>query len=154
MDETGHTTEDPARVLENLRRNAGGGILALGGEGEEFGGHKGYGLAMLVELITAGLSAGRYSGDTYKGTGGICHLFGAIRLDLFGDPKEIAKSLTTILMKVKNSKKAEGAGEIFLHNEKEHRARRANLRQGVPVDKATYDMLASIAKRYAIKVEL
>jgi LDH2 family malate/lactate/ureidoglycolate dehydrogenase len=154
VDETGRATEDPARVLENLKRGAGGGILALGGEGEEFGGHKGYGLAMLVELITAGLSVGRYSGDTYKGAGGICHLFGAIRLDLFGDPKEISKSLTAILMKVKDSERAEGAGEIFLHNEKEHRARKANLRKGTPVDKATYDMLASIAKRYAITVEL
>jgi len=155
VDAQGHTTTDPGEVLENLKGKKGGGILPLGGEGEEFGGHKGYGLAMIVELLTAGLSLGEPSWETYRGGhGGICHLFAGIRVDLFGDPERITERFTSLLMKVKTGNKACGAKEIYLHNEKEYRARAVNIKMGVPVDRATYNMLVDISRRYGLGVRL
>lgn len=45
LDETGHDSTDPNRVLKNIIAKAGGGILPLGGSGELTSGYKGYGFA-------------------------------------------------------------------------------------------------------------
>src|SRR3989442_7613840 len=56
VDTTGKGTSDPHTVLDALSRRLGGGILPLGGEGEEHSGHKGYGLALMVDVLCGGLS--------------------------------------------------------------------------------------------------
>src|SRR2546426_6814742 len=56
VDETGRSSTDPARVLNALAKRLGGGLLPLGGEGEELGGHKGYGLALMVDVLFGVLS--------------------------------------------------------------------------------------------------
>src|SRR5256712_14069864 len=56
VDETGRSSTDPARVLDALAKRLGGGLLPLGGEGEELGGHKGYGLALMVDALCGVLS--------------------------------------------------------------------------------------------------
>ena len=49
----GKACTDPAAVLECFSKLTPGGILPLGGLGEILGGHKGYGISLLVELFTA-----------------------------------------------------------------------------------------------------
>src|SRR5256712_9190689 len=59
VDETGRSSTDPARVLNALAKRLGGGLLPLGGEGEDLGGHKGYGLALMVDVLSGVLSRTR-----------------------------------------------------------------------------------------------
>jgi len=56
VDETGRSSTDPKRVLTALANRLGGGLLPLGGEGEDLGGHKGYGLALMVDVLSGVLS--------------------------------------------------------------------------------------------------
>src|SRR6266567_3648527 len=56
VDETGRSSTDPTRVLKALATRLGGGLLPLGGEGEDLGGHKGYGLALMVDVLCGVLS--------------------------------------------------------------------------------------------------
>ena len=56
-DEKGIPTTDPGRVLKNMLARAGGGLLPLGGAGEEMGGHKGYGMMLMVEILTGNTEA-------------------------------------------------------------------------------------------------
>ncbi|MDR2394623.1 MAG: Ldh family oxidoreductase [Treponema sp.] len=123
-----------------------GGHLYLGGEGEESGGHKGFGLGLLVELLCSGLSLGVASYDTFqKGKGsGITHFFGAIRLDLFGDAQALKAHIRGILDHIKNGAKAEGQGRIYLHGEKEAESRARALTNGITLDEATCTMLESL----------
>ena len=58
VDERGLPCTDAARVLGNIINKAGGGILPLGGAGEDTSGHKGYGFGMICEIMTAVLSGG------------------------------------------------------------------------------------------------
>src|SRR5205814_8922019 len=51
VDETGRSSTDPKRGLNALANRRGGGLLPLGGDGEDLGGHKGYGLALLVAVL-------------------------------------------------------------------------------------------------------
>jgi len=52
IDESGESNTDPAKVMSNARKRSEGitsGLLPLGGAGETYGGHKGYGLALMVD---------------------------------------------------------------------------------------------------------
>jgi len=135
VDEQGAGTTD-TKAFQKLfwSKSPDGGHLFLGGEGEENGGHKGYGLGLLVDLLCAGLSMGRWSLRTFSGEGsGIAHFFGAIRMDLFGDAKELKRHMASILDEVRNSHLAEGQDRIYIHGEKEFERVDRSLREGVPV---------------------
>src|SRR5437764_6196107 len=56
VDETGRSSTDPKRVLNALANRLGGGLLPLGGEGADLRGHKGYGLAWMVDVLSGVLS--------------------------------------------------------------------------------------------------
>ena len=128
-----------------------GGHLFLGGEGEELGGHKGYGLGLLVDLLCAGLSLGRWSLHTFEGKGsGIAHFFGAIRLDLFGDAAQIKRHVASILDEVRNSNKAEGQDRIYIHGEKEAEARARAMKAGIDLDEKTCLLLEKYGKQFGI----
>ena len=125
-----------------------GGHLFLGGEGEESGGHKGFGLGLLVELLCSGLSMGMASYDTFtKGNGaGITHFFGAVRMDLFGETAGLKNHVKDILQHIKSGQKAQSQSRIYIHGEKESEARALALKNGITLDDATYKMLQALSK--------
>jgi LDH2 family malate/lactate/ureidoglycolate dehydrogenase len=147
VDDTGAVMHD-ATAFEKLfwANPQFGGHLYLGGEGEESGGHKGFGLGLLVELLCSGLSQGAASYDTFqKGRGsGITHFFGAIRMDLFGGVPALKTHINGILEHVKNSAKAEAQDRIYIHGEKEAEARALALKDGIRLDEATCKLLESL----------
>ncbi|MDR1965067.1 MAG: Ldh family oxidoreductase [Synergistaceae bacterium] len=154
VDENGVGTSDATEFERMfLADDTYGGHLFLGGEGDENGGHKGFGLGLLVELLCSGLSLGMSTIETFrKGHGsGITHFFGAMRLDLFGDPKALKRRIGEILDAIRKSEKAEGQDRIYIHGEKESEARAAAMKQGVFIDSATHDFLESLAGEFGLQ---
>ncbi|MGJ4851879.1 Ldh family oxidoreductase [Bacillota bacterium Meth-B3] len=148
VDENGHDSTDSARILENIISKAGGGILPLGGSGEKWGGHKGYGFGMICELFTAILAGGVTSERVYKtpSGSGICQSFIALDYGLFGDKAAIRKAFSEHLENVRASSKAEGQNRIYTHGEKEYESRRVRREKGIPVNDKTLEELRSIAR--------
>jgi len=148
LDENGHDSSDPERVLGNIINKTGGGILPLGGSGEMTSGYKGYGFAMLCEIATAILSGGTTSNYIYKtpGRSNIAHCFIAIDHGMFGDKKAIEASLSKYLQEVRDSNKAEGQDRIFIHGEKEAEAKRRVLVEGVSLNEKTYAEMQMIGE--------
>ena len=148
LDETGNPSTDASRVLANIIGKTGGGILPLGGAGEETSGYKGYGFAMLCEICTAILSGGATSNYIYKtpGKAEICHFFMAVDYGIFGDKGEIEGNLSRFLRELRESDKAEGCDRIYTHGEKEFIARQQILSDGVPVNPKTYEEMQMIAR--------
>lgn len=148
LDENGHDSDDPERVLGNIINKTGGGILPLGGSGELTSGYKGYGFAMLCEIATAILSGGTTSNYIYKtpGRANIAHSFIALDYGMFGDKKEIEAHLSKYLQEVRDSNKAEGQDRIFIHGEKEAEARKRVLREGVSLNEKTYAEMQMIGE--------
>jgi LDH2 family malate/lactate/ureidoglycolate dehydrogenase len=153
VDVNGKDTTDAVSVAEANRFDTSplGGQLFLGGATETLGGHKGYGLGLLVELLTAGLSLGTASFDTYQGHCGICHYFQAARLDLFGDPERLQAHIAGILDRIKNSQKAEGQERIYIHGEKEFERREKSMKEGVWLDSATWQRLDEYADLFGLE---
>ncbi|PIE54327.1 MAG: lactate dehydrogenase [Dethiosulfovibrio peptidovorans] len=154
VDEHGQETSD-ARASEKLFRDSPdrGGHLFLGGEGETLGGHKGYGLGLMVELLCSGLSLGRWSPETFEepGTGsGITHYFAVTKLDVFGNSDAIRQRVTSILNGIRTSDRVDGQDRIYIHGEKEREARRKSLLQGIKLDDVTTELLQSYAQEFDI----
>lgn len=154
VDETGRVTDDASHIEELFKSESSlGGHLFLGGEGEELGGHKGYGLGLMVELLCSALSLGRWSPETFQEPGsgsGITHYFAATRLDVFGDESAIKGSVSSILELVRRSEKADGHDRIFVHGEKEREARERAVREGIELDLATEDMLRRYSDEFGL----
>ena len=121
LDELGHPCTDASRVLSNIIHKTGGGILPLGGAGEETSGYKGYGFGMLCEICTGILSGGLTSNHVNRTPGrvNICHFVMAIDYGMFGDKKDLEAALSKYLQELRESPKAEGAERIYTHGEKE-----------------------------------
>ncbi|MBO7304870.1 MAG: Ldh family oxidoreductase [Clostridia bacterium] len=148
LDENGHDSNEPDRVLSNIINKTGGGILPLGGSGDLTSGYKGYGFAMLCEISTAILSGGTTSNYIYKtpGRSNIAQCFIALDYGMFGDKAAIEASLSKYLEEVRNSAKADGQERIFIHGEKEAEARERVLAEGVYLNDKTYAEMQMIAE--------
>lgn len=152
-DEKGIATDDPARVLQNIIRRAGGGLLPLGGASEETSGHKGYGLALAVEIFSAVLSGGLYADKVYPKTtdgrplpSGIGHFFGAMRVDAFRSLDEFKRDMDDLIGRLKSASKAEGAERIYVHGEKEFEETERLLRKGIPLNAKVAEELRGLAR--------
>ncbi|MDR1086554.1 MAG: Ldh family oxidoreductase [Deltaproteobacteria bacterium] len=153
VDETGQEAYDATSFEKTFYQTFLGGHLYIGGAGEESGGHKGFGLGLLIELLCSGLSLGASSLATYPagGPGGITHFFSAMRMDLFGNPERLKAHIGSILETIRRSEKAAGRDRIYIHGEKEAEARQKALAEGVFLDKTTQEYLAGLAGKFGLK---
>jgi L-2-hydroxycarboxylate dehydrogenase (NAD+) len=160
-DEEGIATDDPGRVLRNFMARAGGGLLPLGGEGELFGGHKGYGLALMIELLSGVLSGAAYMDLVYpKDESGrplpanIGHVFGAIRVDAFRPLAEFKANMDDAIRRLRDSSKARGQERVWVHGEKEFNLAAQNRADGIPLHDKVVNDLQAIAQEIDIPFDL
>ena len=109
-------------------------------------GHKGYGLALLVEILTGVLGGGDF-GRTVRGwiTGqppvNQSHAFIAINVDAFEPIAEFKRRMDELIRQIRSAAKAKGANRIYLPGEKEWEYRGRALVEGIPLP---HDVLASL----------
>lgn len=135
----GRTRTDPAQTLKDLV--AGTAALApLGGLGEDGGGHKGYGYATAVEILSAALQDGNYLKgllgyeDGKKVPYRLGHFFLAIDIEHFV-PLPMFKAIAgSICRQLRTSEKAPDQDRIWTAGEKEHDAWLERKDRGVPVN--------------------
>ena len=144
VDTRGKGTTDAKVVLEGLVKRSGG-ILPLGGEGEEHSGHKGYGLALAVELLCAALSGASFSLQTYgQERADIGHFFGAIDIASFRPLADVKRDARAILDQLRNSPKADGHDRIYAHGEKGFAAERGRRADGIPLGPKVVENLKKV----------
>jgi len=160
-DERGYSTDDPAKVLANIRSRAGGGLLPLGGEGEEFGGHKGYGLDILVDILSGVLSGSGNTNLLYPKTPEgkplpslVGHFFGAMRVDFFRPLEDFKKDMDDLIRRLRKSNKAEGQNRIFIHGEKEFELEEKYRKEGIPLYFKVYEDLKTIGDEVGVPFQL
>ncbi len=131
LDETGSVTTDPF---------AARWLLPLGGHAET-GGHKGYGLALMVDILCGPLAGSLWG--THLATlqradvrSGIGHAFLVWRIDAFRDPDEFAADLRAMLAELRACPPAPGSGPgcVLIPGDPEAAATAANRDAGIPLD--------------------
>jgi len=130
----GATAVKPGPLLDDMQYRRGGGIVPLGGEGEEFGGHKGFGLAVMVDIMT-GVLSGSQSGaeifDSETSSARVSHCFGAMKTDLFQDPADFKRHMDRMLHALRTAERAEGTDRVYYAGLKEFEAEELAARDGI-----------------------
>jgi L-2-hydroxycarboxylate dehydrogenase (NAD+) len=157
VDEKGVPTTDTARVLDNMTKAAGGGVLPLGGAGEELSGHKGYGMSTMVDLFSGVLSGSDFGPwvkttkkDGSKGFINVGHFFGAIKIENFVPLRKFKATMDEMITGLKGSNKAAGEKRIFIHGEKEFEKYNMHKKQGVPLQEKVVAALKGLSQELDI----
>jgi L-2-hydroxycarboxylate dehydrogenase (NAD+) len=157
-DEKGNVTDDAARVERNLKDVLGGGLLPLGGAGETYGGHKGYGLTVMIDVFCAILSGSNYGSHVVSKKAGqvvsprVGHMFMVIDPNYFAGINEFKKNMDNYIDELKNSEKAEGESRIYVHGEKEFEMQEKREQNGCPLDEKTVERLLALSKEYSFPI--
>jgi L-2-hydroxycarboxylate dehydrogenase (NAD+) len=136
-----------------------GALLPLGGLGVGNGGHKGYGLGLLVDIMCGVLSGGAFgnelpSPESDHQPGKVSHFFGAIKISGFRDPTAFKSDMDTELRAFKDSQKAPGCERIYVAGEIEHEKTIAHRHSGVPVHFRVWSGLERLAARIGLPFDL
>lgn len=147
LDADGKNCCNAHEIIENIIHKTGGGIAPLGGASELLGGHKGFGLGIMVELFSGILSSGATSNyvSCTPEHSKISSFFAAMDYGLFGEKTAIRQHFSSFLQELRDSPKAEGEARIYIHGEKEFESRENKLRDGIPVNQKTKQEMREIA---------
>lgn len=146
IDENGQESTDPQRFLQIRASKSYGGINPVGGAGEESGGHKGFGMSLLVELMCSILGQGRTSNyiRVDPAVDQICHCFFAMDYGMFGDKDAIVAGLEKYLGEVRAAALADGAERIYVHGDKAFAHLEEAKTRGVKVQQKTFEEIVGV----------
>ena len=153
VDKTGRAARDPHSLLVDMGQRVGGGILPLGGMGEKFSGHKGYGLAVMVDILCAVLCGApflRDVADTGTSSARVSHFFGAVQIDRFREPRAFRHDMDAMLRSLRECPPAEGEERVYFAGLKEFEHEALCERLGVPLLKQVYQDLCAIGDRWGV----
>jgi LDH2 family malate/lactate/ureidoglycolate dehydrogenase len=152
----GEMTTDPNDMIN------GGALLPLGSE-RELGGHKGYALSAMVDILTSVLSGANWgpfappfalrqeipSRSVGKGIG---HFFGAMEIDGFMDVTEFKKRIDEWIDVFRNTKPVQGKS-VLIPGDPEHQEEAIRRKEGIPLLPAVVSDLLDISKQTGIPFE-
>jgi LDH2 family malate/lactate/ureidoglycolate dehydrogenase len=149
LDKDGRPSVNGAEVINNIIHKLGGGIAPLGGTSTLRGGHKGYGLGVIVELFTAVLCGGLTSNyvNITPGLAGMGHFFMAVDYGIFGSKTAIKANMSRYMQELRESKKAEGQEQIFTHGEKAARLMASRINGKIPLSVKTLAEMQNLAAK-------
>ena len=149
IDENGKMLTDPKVALEGLTKGKAA-LTPMGGTNGD--GHKGYGYATVVEILSAALQQGNYLKMLTGMENGkkvpfrIGHFFIAINISSFTKPRLFKKTTGDILRALRASKKIPGQKRIYTAGEREYLTWLERKNAGIPVKKALQEELLTIQK--------
>ena len=147
IDKNGNLTADPNDVLY------GGAELPLGGLGEILGGHKGYGLSLVVDILSGVLTNATWSKwvkNTDEKNSNLGHLFIVINVEAFLPLDEFKRKMRDMIMDIKRSKTVEGK-KIWYPGEKGALTMETRLKIGIPIYYKVLDEINRMAEEVGVE---
>ncbi|MGB9723200.1 MAG: Ldh family oxidoreductase [Chloroflexia bacterium] len=152
IDAEGHPLTDSRRLLSALEQGEAA-LLPLGGAGEETAGYKGYGLAAMVEILSAALCGGAFLKDLLgKAPDGsprpymLGHFFLALDIAHF-IPLEDSRRITGGIMRaLQQARREAGQERIYVAGEKEYEAEQRLRAEGIPLDEELHRELQRLGE--------
>ena len=142
IDSEGNPTTDPARALV-------GAVLP-------FAGHKGSGIAIMVDILCGILNQGVTSKHVRedKTTGpNVGHTMIAIDISFFEDPEAFDARIKAFAAELKNAKKAPGVAQIYLPGELEAERADYNLEHGIRMGRGAFLELCEACSEYGVPID-
>lgn len=158
IDCQGAVTTDPEDVV------AGGALLPLGSD-REHGGHKGYCLAMMVDVLSCMLSGANWGPfappfalrqeiPTRSVGKGIGHFFGAIQIDAFIEADAFKSQVDDYIRVLRSTRPAPGTNGPLIPGDPEREMEESRRKTGVPLIAPVIQDLVDMSTRTGIPLAM
>lgn len=147
IDKNGNITLNPQDVLN------GGALLP-------FAGHKGYGIAVAIELLTGMLAGSALDHEIphpyveLSKPGLNTFFMSAIRISDFVDPEQFKRNIDDWIKYIRSARKQTGKERIWLPGEKEFSIKNQRIIEGIPLDDEIINDLKSLADSVGVIFDL
>jgi LDH2 family malate/lactate/ureidoglycolate dehydrogenase len=145
LNERAEATDDP-RIAQKARK-----LLPLGGS-REGGSHKGYGLAIVVEILCGVLTGTLTALNADQDPRG--HFFGAIRLDTFRAVDEFKRDMDRLLRELKATPPVEGQERVYAAGEIEFETAAERREHGIPLLPSVLKGLRDVGELVGVPYDL
>jgi len=146
LDVDGNPTTDADKALM-------GTVLTMAG-------HKGYALALMVELLSGALSGAAFGssiGSMYSDMDrkqNVGHFFCLMDISAFTDVSDFKKRVDVMIDEIKACRRRPNVEEILIPGEKEYRAALENRKHGIYIGDKTFMELQALCEAYEIPFKL
>lgn len=145
LNKYGEPTTDPEEAFQGI-------LLAIGG-------YKGYGITLMVDLLTGMLSGSNYGPrvkaiDKEAEASGTAHCFMAIDIAAFTSVAGFKDRMDAYIDEIKASKKARGSDGIYLPGEPEHLQMLERTEKGIPLPTNIAEELQAIGKGLGVPIPI
>jgi LDH2 family malate/lactate/ureidoglycolate dehydrogenase len=145
LDEIAEPTSDP-RIAQKARR-----LLPLGGT-REGGSHKGYGLAILVEILCGVLTGTLTALNKNQDPRG--HFFAALRIDAFRPVGEFKSDMDRLIRELKATRPIAGQERVYVAGELEFETAKDRTAHGIPLLVSVVEGLRDVGEQLGITYDL
>ncbi|MGH9339219.1 MAG: Ldh family oxidoreductase [Acidobacteriota bacterium] len=145
LDERGRPTTDPKEALEGFAM--------------PMGGHKGYGLSLMIDALCGVLAGGAFGPDVgslqrrFDRPQDVGHMFAAIDVARMIPLPEFSSRLARMCSELHQIEPAQGFERVYVPGEIEAEQRRRRLKEGIPVDETAWQRLREVAQELKISLE-
>ena len=157
VDSQGRPTTNPDDMVD------GGALLPLGSDRDR-GGHKGYGLAIMVDVLCGALSGANWGPFAppfalrqeipKRSVGkGIGHFFGAMRIDGFMDGDSFKRQIDDYIRVFRATKPAPGTNGPLIPGDPEREMEQVRRKKGVPLVLPVVEELRDISRKIGVPFE-
>jgi hydroxycarboxylate dehydrogenase B len=143
IDNTGKPTCDP----NTLYGNPPGSILPMGGAQ----GYKGFGLGLMIEILTGALSGGNVAKTVPYPKKGNCVFILLIDPARFGGADHFQNEVRQLVEYVKSCPRIDGCEEIILPGEPERKLAQQRLQGGIVLDPENWNALVKLGQQFGLQ---
>lgn len=144
LDPEGKPTNDP----NSLYGNPPGSILPMGGNQA----YKGFGLGLMIEILTGALSGGATARPVPYPKKGNCVFLLLLDPAKFGGAEHFRAEVEQLVDYIKSSPLIDGVREITLPGDPERKLHAARIQNGLPLDAENWNALAAAGAKLGVSV--
>lgn len=159
IDEEGNSYTDTKQLLIDLVDKKAS-MVGLGGTEEVTGGHKGFGLAMMVEILSSALADGSYLDGLHGWEDGkrvpykLGHFFLAIDIEHFVNINIFKNIVGNIMKQIQNSKVHPKKDKIYIAGEKEYLKEKEIREKGIIINDNLLENIKIMIKELDLDIEV
>lgn len=144
VDSEGRDTTDPNDYWR-------GGALAPLGSLPELSSHKGFGLGMLVDILSGVLTGVGFGATMSREKRVVGHFFGAFRVDGFRPVEEFKAMIDDMIRDTRSTPRVRQDQPVLIPGQIEHEIRLERLEKGVPLHPEVVEALQEYAREFGIE---
>jgi LDH2 family malate/lactate/ureidoglycolate dehydrogenase len=149
----GKPLDDPKEVLAKK-----GALLPLGGLGEDFGGHKGAGLALVIDLLCGVLTGANYGKyvrhTTEREPANVGHFMIAIDIDKLTPIETFLERIEEYKRYIKSLTRISEDVDIWIPGEKAWLTMETRKKIGIPIHKSVLEELREESEKAGVKFDV